>query len=577
MSPLGRVSRRPDQWSSPHERARVRSAERIDSALDPLEAVWLDEHLAGCDDCRAVAAAYDTDRLALRALRDDPPEPPRDLWARTAAGIEREASGRRAGRRASGRSGIPLGALTGVAVVAVVVGASLLSGRWLDRPVPDAPPTSGVAVAPSLGPTPSPAATPIRVEAGPVAWIGTRDGQVAVNRAIIDEVCAADDQPNCAALDDLTASVLSIKNRPKSIIGSPDEKNAVVVASDEVIVVVLPTPAPTPAPAETASSTETATTSPSSEPSETPSETPLPTDTSASADPSPSVDPNPSASPDPSPTISPEPSVALELAIASGVTVVGDSAAFSADGAWFAFTARPSDGSAGPDIYVWHVGDTTAVPLTTDGVSVFASWDGDRIIGSRPASDATTEASAPVSVRIDPATGAEDGTPTDVWRPVVDPTGRFAVAWDGTVLIDPTTHEPWPATGTLTLTSWSADGAGSDRTPIDLGDAALAHVDVRWDETGTWLAIWTGGADDPTIGRLSLYRLDPETGTLDQPDGAPTDVPALPGFSIGSGRLAWVTPKGQDAEGSKVQVVAWNGADVGAVESVPGEDVIVVR
>ena len=36
------------------------------------------------------------------------------------------------------------------------------------------------------------------------------------------------------------------------------------------------------------------------------------------------------------------------------------SAAYSPDGAWFAFTARPSDGSAGPDIYVWRVGDQLA-------------------------------------------------------------------------------------------------------------------------------------------------------------------------------------------------------------------------
>ena len=82
---------------------------------------------------------------------------------------------------------------------------------------------------------------------------------------------------------------------------------------------------------------------------------------------------------------------------------------------------------------------------------------------------------------------------------------------------------------------------------------------------------------DPTIGRLSLYRLDRGSGALERPKGAPTDVPALPGFSIGDGRLAWVTPHGQDAEGSKVQVVAWSGDGVGAVESVPGEDVVVVR
>ena len=79
------------------------------------------------------------------------------------------------------------------------------------------------------------------------------------------------------------------------------------------------------------------------------------------------------------------------------------------------------------------------------------------------------------------------------------------------------------------------------------------------------------------MGRLTLLRLDREAGRLLRPDGAPTDVPALPGFSIGEGRLAWVTPHGQDGEGSRVQVVAWSGDGVGAIESVPGEDVVVVR
>ena len=43
-------------------------------------------------------AAYEADRLALRGLRDRAPEPPRDLWARTAAAIERESASHRARR-----------------------------------------------------------------------------------------------------------------------------------------------------------------------------------------------------------------------------------------------------------------------------------------------------------------------------------------------------------------------------------------------------------------------------------------------------------------------------------------------
>ena len=57
--------------------------------------------------------------------------------------------------------------------------------------------------------------------------------------------------------------------------------------------------------------------------------------------------------------MSPAPTVAATLAIVSGVKVVGESAAYSPDGAWFAFTARPSDDSAGR--------------TSTSGVSV-TSW-----------------------------------------------------------------------------------------------------------------------------------------------------------------------------------------------------------
>jgi hypothetical protein len=85
---------------------------------------------------------------------------------------------------------------------------------------------------------------------------------------------------------------------------------------------------------------------------------------------------------------------------------------------------------------------------------------------------------------------------------------------------------------------------------------------------------------DNTLGALTLHVLDPETGAVD-PDGPViADVPALAGFSIGDGRLAWATPPGQDGEGSRVQVLAWSGADAGRIESQPGtgsEPILVIR
>ena len=100
---------------------------------------------------------------------------------------------------------------------------------------------------------------------------------------------------------------------------------------------------------------------------------------------------------------------------------------------------------------------------------------------------------------------------------------------------------------------------------------------VRWDESGEWVAVWVADPQDPEIGQLTLYRVDRERDRLETVDGAPVDVPALPGFSIGDGRLAWATPRGQGGEGSRIQIAAWTPTGVGIVESAPGEDPIVIR
>ncbi|MEJ7749758.1 MAG: hypothetical protein WKF56_10675, partial [Candidatus Limnocylindrales bacterium] len=285
--------------------------------------------------------------------------------------------------------------------------------------------------------------------------------------------------------------------------------------------------------------------------------------------------------PDPTVSIAGSPSpaatAAATLAIASGVEVLGDTAAFSPDGRWFAFTARPADGSAGPDIHVWHIGDGRAQAVTSDGMSVFASWDGDRLIGSRPRSNGTSERESNVqSFALDPATGAEMPIASDLWRPVIDPTARRAVAWIGSVA--QTAELEWqPARGSLQLVVWNGR-QGANRNPVTIATiAAPTDFDVRWDETGEWFGVWAADASAPAIGRLSLYRIDPATGDLEIPDTALTEIAALPGFSIGEGRMAWATPPGQGGEGSRIQVVAWKGDDVGTVETVPGEDIVVVR
>ena len=598
MSRFPRLRRRPDHWSSAHERARVRAAERLDGPLGLAEAAWLDEHLAGCSECRVVAASYTADRDALRALRGKTPVPPRDLWARTAAAIEREAErsprDRRArDRRPSSRSNLPLGVIAGVAVIALVVGVSTLSGGTfrIGGSVPSSASASpDIAVLASPAGTPSAAeATPIAVGAGDVTWIdagpGGQPGLAAVN---VDRVCPAQ-VSDCPMVGEGRRLQVALTRAPRTIIGSPTRREAVAIddngaAGDQLLIVDLPEPRSTPGPTSAPSTatpqpTRSATPSPSSTPSATPSDGSTPASPSPSPDPNTSPTPSVSASATPSatPTISPEPTVAAAIAIASGIDVVGESAAFSADGAWFAFTARPTDLSTGPNVYVWHVGDGQARALTTDGTTYFASWAGDSLIASRPA-EPTEPTSAVVTVRIDPASAAETRL-GNLWRPIVDPTGTLAIGWAGTV--ERHADGTWtPAAGALELRSWSSRGAGDDRSHRDarlVAKQAPDDFDVRWDGSGEWVAAWVADHGDPAIGRLSLFRVHPAGERLERVDGGPHDVPALLGFSIGDGRLAWATPPGQGGEGSRIQIAAWSAGDVGTVESSPGDGIVVVR
>ena len=265
----------------------------------------------------------------------------------------------------------------------------------------------------------------------------------------------------------------------------------------------------------------------------------------------------------------------------SGVRIVGESAAYSSDGDWFAFTARPSDDSAGPDIYVWRVGDPRAARLTDDHASVFASWSGDQLIGSRPAVRRTESAEVSAqSFLIDPSTRhrvrarrhrlAPDRGPEE---PLGDHLGRDRAARHRR----PVDHAGHRRARRAPLLAECRRRTAMPGRGACVTDGAVAEFDARWDESGTWLAVWLADPSDPSLGRLSLHHLDRRTGKLERLPGAPKDVTALPGFSIGDGRLAWATPPGQGGEGSRVQIVAWSDKSVGAVESGPVEDVVVIH
>ena len=145
----------------------------------------------------------------------------------------------------------------------------------------------------------------------------------------------------------------------------------------------------------------------------------------------------------------------------------------------------------------------------------------------------------PLTLAVDPADGAETPIEGATWRPAVNPSGEHAVAWLGTIAFDAEDRTWRPAEGRLELTAWPPSDASAD-DGLELIEGPAADVDIRWDETGEWVGVWVADSLDSDAGRLTLFRVDPERGTLDRLEGAPVEEPALAGFSIGEGRVAWV-------------------------------------
>jgi hypothetical protein len=253
----------------------------------------------------------------------------------------------------------------------------------------------------------------------------------------------------------------------------------------------------------------------------------------------------------------------------------------------------------------------------------------------------TTETGHPTSFLIDPESRAEAPLPwRDMWQPTVDPLDSSVVFWSGTLVRDvgsldwrlgsgrilldswaaaaeatasltpdPSalpSEEPGPSAAARPTPSASAVGRPSVRPsiqpvpgstfpgavgtpgasdaavePVVLADGDIGSFQARFDPTATRLALWTTdptNAPTPGVGLLRLILVDPATASVQtiSPDPLP-GVPALADFSIDAGRLAWVTPPGQDGEGSLVRILAWSGDSFGQVQTFPAERLYVVR
>ena len=579
MSVLGGRGGRSDDWSTQHDRARARLSERLDGPLDPEEARWLDEHLAICDDCAVTAIEYAAQRLELRALRDRMPVPPRDLWARTATAIENEASHRALQGSGGPRRATlaPYALLAGAVAVAVVVG-TLTSSRFPPGTTTATPPASNqIAVATDAA---SPPPTPLAVARKEVEYFTLgADGEYDLNTAQISEVCPAD-SGSCATTQPNEVVSIGPLSSPETVFGSGDAP--LVVLGDSAngsSVFAIAKPDKTVGPVAT----------PSLRPSPP---TATPSQSSDTTGPTPSVslpvESAPPASTEP-PTQSPTPAGTVE--IARGLEVIETTAAYAPDGSAFAFTARPSDGSLGPDIYLWTVGEAQAHPITTDHRSVFGSWAGDTIVGSTVVTSGDGGTNSPAAFAIGPDGNEIVALPQAglAWRPAVDPTGGAAIYWTGT--LEPTNDGlGWrTVAGRLVVGHWQAGSDTSGEplaTPLTgdqaeklaettIADGPLADWDARWDETGTRLAVWVADADNSGVGRLSLYVVDPSDGRIDLTNPPLDAERALAGFSIADGRLAWAAPAGNSEKAKHVKVLAWTNRGFGQVESAAGDFLLV--
>ena len=706
MSGLQRAMRHPDRLSDVHARARGLASDQLLAPLSVEETAWLQEHLDGCPACRRAADGFASDHARMRTLRADLPVTPRDLGARLSRALDVEVrrivrEDARAGRRSIlGSPSVALAVIALVAVLAIVFLPLTLPGLRLG---------TGPTVAGPGGST-APVATPMVVATQAVAWVQQQpDGSYVLSSTTVSQVCPGIDASACGTLDGNARPLVALTVQPSAVVLQHNGPSAVLVSSNAVYAFsvpfdtnVTPTPAPSssiptpgalsPTPAVTGveatppAATPVPTGSPSPRPTRTPrppSATPAPARATPSATPGPTSAPSGEAAatepgsggPTPAdliasiPPASPAPSAAITTPIIEGVVLVGPPPAYSTDGQWVAFSARSINGLQGPDIYVWHVGDRRARPLTTDHASVFSAWDGDQVLGSAvlpagsptletravtivpapspsplsasPAPGSTAEdasstgtpmltspvrssapptlivppgtpeplpsdlrdlaaASAPSSATpssatasplpsvpvgsflIDPATGTQTRiTRPAIWRPVVDPTNRTVIFWTGEQALDPATNTWVPTNGQLVAADWQALLGPGDvaATPLP-GSAGLSGVtswDVRWDPSGRHLAIWIADPADPSVGSLSLFAVNAD-GSI----GATllADIAALPGLSLGSDRLAWASPSGQNGQGSTLSVYAWSDDGAGSVHGAPDPgtgDLVVAR
>jgi hypothetical protein len=447
-----------------HDRVRQLLAARLDGPISRNEYRLVAAHLRTCAQCRLADHDYRAQRAQLRSL--SAPIPPRDLWPRTSAALDREVArgrgrfGRRRPAAAFGRqvsrarhSAALAGLLVAIGTITALATFQVVPNLGSDQP--------GQAALP----------TPFSVADQQLAFVGGAAENVTVYQTRVNRMCPTG-APDCGADEGITGTPIQLPTgvKPRNVALSPSGNRLVVVGEDVgrdvIAVVLLPNGDNTVAPMSTGGLTPPQVTGASGPPISGAGGDMPSTSTGngnlqspQSGDNSPSIPPNavsPDTSGSSSSNLPPATAVAglTVLAILDNVHSAGAPPAWSADGSMLAFSAMPADGSHGPDVYVWEPTDTLARPITSDHDSYFASWSGTHIVASRLLNDPSAPAPQVATVVIDPQTLTErvvDGP--QMWLPAVNAGSETAVVWYGQLAWNGAL--PTPGAGSLYLADWS--------------------------------------------------------------------------------------------------------------------------